>query len=60
MSNLILRSLRQMAWQRAKGELLSLGCTFWTEDPEWPGDARKLSDAIEAFINHVEDEGWHE
>jgi len=52
----IVRNLRHMAWERAKGELRSMLHTFWSMDK----DFKKLDDKVNSFIKEVEDEGLHE
>lgn len=56
MDNENLRTLRQMAWQRAKGELQSMLCTFW--DDRW--QAKELDDEISKFIETIEGNGLNE
>jgi len=51
-----IRSLRGMAWERAKGELMAMQHTFWGDHPNFPA----LSAAVKDFIKHIEDEGLHE
>lgn len=55
------RTLRNMAWQRAKGELQAMLETF-TEDPGNSGvhQFEALDNAVERFVNQVEDEGLNE
>jgi hypothetical protein len=55
-TSIILRVLKQQAWQRAKGELLSMNGTSY-DDPE---RFRKLVLAINDFIKYMEDEGLDE
>jgi hypothetical protein len=57
-SNEIL-TMRAMAWDRAKGELLSVLQTYW---PSYAPDGTKIdngfdtaNDLIKAFIQHFED-----
>lgn len=52
----IIRNLRHMAWERAKGELRSMLHTFWNDAEQHEG----LSAATSAFIKEVEDNGLHE
>ena len=55
----MVRALRAMAWERAKGELRSMYHTFYSEteySENWPF----LETAVEDFIRHVEDHGAHE
>jgi hypothetical protein len=52
MDNRILISLRNMAWERAKGELKSILETYWgNEDDQFD----KINDKINNFIKDVED-----
>ena len=44
--------LRQMAWQRAKGELLSILETYWNEKAEF----EELQDMFVKFIDMIETE----
>jgi len=46
--------LRAQAWERAKGEMLSMLYTFY-EDTN--GTFHKLDEAIKRFINEVEENG---
>jgi hypothetical protein len=52
----VLRTLRAMAWERAKGELRSMGQTYWNDTARFE---RYVSEA-EEFIKHIEDEGIYE
>jgi len=45
-------TLRQMAWQRAKGELLSILETYWNGE----ADFERLQDYIMKFIDIIENE----
>jgi len=53
----IIRNLRHMAWERAKGELKSMTHTFWDEV-----DSRfiTLVETINKFIEEIEDNGLQE
>lgn len=52
----VLKAMRSMAWERAKGELEAALCTFWGEmDPH--GDFDKAEKAVRNFIKRVEDDG---
>ena len=53
----IIRNLRHMAWERAKGELRSMTHTFWQEEDSNYND---LTAEISRFILHIEDHGLHE
>ena len=44
--------LREMAWERAKGELNSVRNTFVSEKDKW----ERYVELLEAFITLVEDE----
>ena len=50
-----IRTLRAMAWERAIGELNSMGHTYWNND-----NFKNFYEAKEKFIKQVEDNGWHE
>jgi hypothetical protein len=58
----ILKSLRAMAWERAKGELQAALSTFW---PEYASGSLKEADngfeaaerMVKQFIKKVEDDG---
>ena len=52
----IRESLRTMAWQRAKGELLSMLQTFW--DGDTSENFEPLNQAIDDFITNVESNEW--
>ena len=56
MENRIIRNLRHMAWERAKGELRSMIHTFWDNDPQF----LTLNEYIEKFIKNIELNGLHE
>lgn len=47
---------RAMAWERAKGELEAMLCTFYGESEKY----NKLSNCIANFIVTVEDNALHE
>ena len=52
-NEIMLQIQKQMAWQRAKGELRSIGeCFYASRDmhDEW-------SKAVETFIRYIEDDG---
>lgn len=51
-----LRTMRVMAWQRAKGELYSMLETFWSDAENY--DA--LDAEVNRFIKNVEDQGLQE
>lgn len=51
---ILLRTLRAMAWQRAKGEMQALLYTFWNDQEQF----NAMNDAIESFVKDVEDNGW--
>lgn len=59
--SLEIRTMRHMAWERAKGELRSMLTTFWGDgSPGLSDEYTKLNHEVEMFIKHVEDEGLHE
>jgi hypothetical protein len=56
-----------MAWQRAKGELLSIQCASFSPDNCTPAQydehqtrAKKIHDCIKDFIREMEMNGWDE
>lgn len=49
----VLRTMRAMAWERAKGELRSTLHTYWGNDEGFVEMAKK----VDAFIKDVEGEG---
>jgi len=52
----VIRNMRHMAWERAKGEMKSMLHTFWDEEEKFEDfDAR-----VKDFINTVESDGLHE
>lgn len=59
-NDLILRTLRAQAWDRAKGELEAVRSTFWGPGSCHEGQFENLSAAISEFVTHVEDEGLAE
>jgi hypothetical protein len=59
----ILRNLRHMAWERAKGEMASMLSTFWCGGPpdnDCESQFGKLHDAIDQFVDEVEGKGLQE
>lgn len=55
----VIRTLRGMAWERAKGELQSILQTYW--DGHSKDDKFKAMDAaVEKFISEVQDNGLAE
>ena len=50
-----IRVLRQQAWQRAKGELLSILVTYWSDDGD-DSAFNKIDALIAEFIKTVDDE----
>lgn len=62
----LLKTQRQMAWERAKGELRSMMVTFWCyPDRDIEGrltneQYHKLDEAVNQFITKIEDEGLQE
>ena len=57
---MVIRNLRNMAWERAKGELRSMTHTFWMGDLDPDSQFSKLSAEISKFIIEIEDNGLHE
>jgi len=51
-----IKTMRSMAWERAKGELRSMQQTFWDNDEAF----ECFKKASEDFIEHVEDHGLYE
>ena len=49
-------TMRQMAWERAKGELQAMLTIYWDETEKFEQMSRELKE----FIRKVEDEGMHE
>jgi len=49
--------LRQMAWERAKGELTSMLVTY---SPDDRNEFNEMNAAIHKFVEKVEDNGLHE
>ncbi len=47
-------TMRLMAWERARGELLSVRRSFWSSDPENSDLCHKLIPLIEDFIDKVD------
>ena len=47
----VLRTMRMMAWARAKGEIDSILSTFWGEEEQFD----RLTQAITVFVKEVED-----
>ena len=56
MEDRVIRNLRNMAWERAKGELKSMLHTFWDEK----GNFEELDKEIKKFIKKIEDDGLQE
>lgn len=55
------RIMRTQAWERAKGELRSMLCTYHSARiPSDEGKFEAMDEAIEAFVKQVEDEGLQE
>jgi hypothetical protein len=55
-SDIGIRTMRAMAWERAKGELQSILVTFWGEQDSF----EQLTKEIDAFVKQVEDNGLAE
>ena len=56
MEDRVIRNLRNMAWERAKGELKSMLHTFWDKNDNF----LILDQEIKKFIKKIEDDGLHE
>lgn len=55
------RTMRHMAWERAKGELHSMIASFWGDGtPGGCDEFKKLKKTVDNFITDVEDNGLHE
>ena len=50
-----IRTMRLMAWERAKGELYSMINTYWNNK-----NFDQMKSEIIKFVDKVEDEGWQE
>lgn len=61
-SDYALRGLRNMAWERAKGEIRGMLQTYYTEDYSSSQKSRyeKMNEAFDNFVKYVEDEGLNE
>jgi cytochrome c peroxidase len=59
-NEMILRTMRAMAWDRAKGELQSVLSTFWGSFNDDESQFAKMTAAVNEFIKHVEGDGLHE
>ena len=57
MDEKVLKTMRYMAWNRAKGELQSMLDTYWSGSDE---QFTKMKKAINNFIEDVEDSGKQE
>lgn len=58
-----IRTMRQMAWERAKGELRSMLVSYWptyTHGNKDESNYERMRVAIEQFVEHVEREGLQE
>lgn len=55
-SRMVIRVMRAQAWQRAKGELMSILETYWKETEQF----ERMSDLTQQFISAVQDEGLAE
>jgi hypothetical protein len=51
-----IRTMRNMAWERAKGELNSVLVTYWDDDEKY----QPMKEAIEEFVNKIEGEALQE
>jgi len=54
----IIRNLRHMAWERAKGELRSMLHTYYWGGAS--GNYKEMNRMIDNFIKCVEEDGLHE
>lgn len=52
----LIRNMRHMAWERAKGELKSMLHTYWDDDELY----KQIDHEIFQFIQSVEAQGLHE
>lgn len=57
-----LKAMRNMAWERAKGELFSMLITYYSSSTSYPEDTNyePMKKAINLFIKKVEDNGLQE
>jgi len=56
-----LHAMRAMAWERAKGELRSMGHTFYSEcDRELENRFWNFDRLVNEFIKAIEDDALHE
>ena len=54
----VLKAMRQMAWEKAKGQMEAMLCTFYAEyDGDQYGD---FVNAMVDFVSRVENNGLHE
>lgn len=51
-----IRTVRMMAWSRAKGELDSILCTYWEDSDKYDQMEKKVKE----FIKSVESQGLQE
>ena len=56
----ILRSMRQMEWEKVKAHIRSMGCTHWHDDDTSMNQFRKFHTLSQQFIKAVEGDGLHE
>lgn len=56
MEERIIRNMRNMAWERAKGEMQAMLHTYWDDDERFKKIHKEMSD----FIKSVELQGLHE
>ena len=52
-----IRTMRSMAWERAKGELNSILQTFWSDNSN---NYEQFRDELKKFVCYIEDHGLHE
>ncbi len=55
-SDMVIRNLRHMAWERAQGELKSMLHTFWGEEEQYKDLDRQITD----FISRIKNKGLAE
>jgi hypothetical protein len=51
-----IRTMRNMAWERAKGELRSILHTYWRNEESF----EKYKEHMERFVSQIENNGWVE
>ena len=53
----VLRTMRQIAWERAKGEMNAMMHTFWGSENS---NYDELQNEVDRFVEKIESEGLHE